>query len=243
MRWYDSLTGAQRIVLALALTTLLVGFWVGAGGLSASRSETDRQVEYVAPHEGAQTILVHVVGAVQRPDVYELPAGARVMDAITAAGGFAPGARRESVNLAAFCEDGEQVYVEADPPQEPPVAATPAPRPEPAAVQQTVPTATPSPQPPASVAQPAPRQQPAGTPTAQSSFPEFMSTPSVPRVRLNYAGLEELQEIPGVGPALAKNIIYHRAMHGPFRSFQELDQVEGIGPSTIAEIRLHATLN
>ena len=70
-----------------------------------------------------------------------------------------------------------------------------------------------------------------------------MRTPPVPRVRLNYAGLEELQEIPGVGPALAKSIIYYRAMHGPFRSFQELDEVEGIGPSTIAEIRLHATLN
>jgi len=243
MRWFDSLTGAQRIVLALAVGTLLVGFWVGAGGLRASGPEPDRQVEYVAPDEGAQSILVHVVGAVQRPDVYHLPAGARVMDAIAAAGGFAPEARRESVNLAAFCEDGAQVCVEAEARQEPQVAAAPAPVSEPAPVQQPAQAAAPSTQPPPTVAQPAAPQTSGGTPSAQSSVPEFLRTPPAPRVRLNYAGLEELQEIPGVGPALARNIIYYRAMHGPFRSFQELDAVEGIGPSTIAEMRLHATLN
>ncbi len=243
MRWFDSLTGAQRIVLALAVATLLIGFWIGAGGLDGAGPQPDPRVEYVPPDEGARTILVHVVGAVQRPDVYELPAGARVMDAIAAAGGFAPEARHESVNLAAFCEDGEQVCVEAEARQAAQAAVTPASAPEPTPARQPAQTPAAPSAPPASVTPAASPQASAGTSSAQSTVPEFLRTPPRPRVRLNHAGLDDLQEIPGVGPALARRIIYYRAMHGPFRSFQELDQVEGIGPSTIAEIRLYATLN
>jgi competence protein ComEA len=54
---------------------------------------------------------VDVIGAIQRPDLYYLPEGARVADAIKAAGGFAPDADREAVNLAARLRDEQQVRV------------------------------------------------------------------------------------------------------------------------------------
>ncbi len=56
-------------------------------------------------------IAVDVVGRVHRPGLVRLPAGSRVMDAIAAAGGTAPGAELEAVNLARKVVDGEQIRV------------------------------------------------------------------------------------------------------------------------------------
>ncbi|WP_104139218.1 helix-hairpin-helix domain-containing protein [Cryobacterium sp. Y62] len=56
-------------------------------------------------------IFVHVLGAVARPGLFELQDGARVMDAIAAAGGLSPEADPAGVNLARIVSDGEQFYV------------------------------------------------------------------------------------------------------------------------------------
>ena len=65
----------------------------------------------VAASPSAVGLLVHVAGAVRRPGLYELPAGARVADAIEAAGG--PGQRADlgALNLAAPLTDGTKVEV------------------------------------------------------------------------------------------------------------------------------------
>lgn len=57
------------------------------------------------------TIIVHVVGAVRNPGVYELPAGARGIDAVRAAGGLGPHADPLAINLAALLTDGAQLIV------------------------------------------------------------------------------------------------------------------------------------
>ncbi|WP_257210874.1 helix-hairpin-helix domain-containing protein [Actinomyces ruminis] len=56
-------------------------------------------------------VVVHVAGAVTSPGVVVLPAGARVVDAITAAGGALPDADTDQLNLARVLSDGEQVRV------------------------------------------------------------------------------------------------------------------------------------
>ncbi|NLM96114.1 MAG: ComEA family DNA-binding protein [Halanaerobiaceae bacterium] len=56
-------------------------------------------------------ILVHVAGKVMSPGVYELTEGSRVIDAIESAGGAAPEADLDIINLAAFISDGQQIYV------------------------------------------------------------------------------------------------------------------------------------
>lgn len=66
------------------------------------------------------TVIVHVAGAVVSPGVYELAAGARVDDAIAAAGGAQGDADPDALNLAAPVHDGDRIGV-------PRVGETPAP--------------------------------------------------------------------------------------------------------------------
>jgi competence protein ComEA len=68
-------------------------------------------------------ILVDVAGWVRRPGVYEFADGARVIDALDAAGGARPGAVLSSLNLAAPLVDGTQVLVPKES-QSPPTTET-----------------------------------------------------------------------------------------------------------------------
>lgn len=60
---------------------------------------------------GDTPVLVHVSGAVRRPGLLALPAGARVGDAVAAAGGLTEEADGPAINLARVVADGEQVHV------------------------------------------------------------------------------------------------------------------------------------
>lgn len=65
----------------------------------------------MAAPESPADLIVYVSGAVARPDVYRLPAGARVKDAVLAAGGLLDSAVAEQVNLAAPLSDAEQIHI------------------------------------------------------------------------------------------------------------------------------------
>lgn len=56
-------------------------------------------------------IKVYVSGAVDKPGLYDLPAGTRALAAVEAAGGFSADANVEKVNLARILRDGAQVNV------------------------------------------------------------------------------------------------------------------------------------
>ena len=56
-------------------------------------------------------ISVHVCGAVVKPGVYQLEEGARVIQAIEAAGGVFNDAKQDYLNLACFLRDGDKIYV------------------------------------------------------------------------------------------------------------------------------------
>ena len=132
-------------------------------------------------------VVVHAAGAVARPGVYELRAGARVQDLLAAAGGAAPDAQLDRLNLAAPLVDGSQVYVPREGEAAPPVASGP-------------------------------------------------GTPAGP-LDLNAATVEQLEELPGVGPATAQAIVTAREKLGGFRSVEDLLDVRGIGPAKFEALR------
>ncbi len=69
-------------------------------------------------------IVVYVSGAVAAPDVYRLPDGSRVKDAVLAAGGLAVAADLAAVNLAAPLSDAQHIHIpELGAPSAPAVAA------------------------------------------------------------------------------------------------------------------------
>ena len=56
-------------------------------------------------------------------------------------------------------------------------------------------------------------------------------------VHLNIATLEQLDELPGVGPVTAQKILDYRQENGAFSSLDELDAIPGIGPARIEQLR------
>lgn len=55
-------------------------------------------------------------------------------------------------------------------------------------------------------------------------------------VHLNTATLDQLDELPGVGPVTAQKILDYREKHGAFSSVRELDAIPGIGPARLAQL-------
>lgn len=80
-------------------------------GAAAAAPEGNAAAPGAGQAAGGATIAVDVVGRVQHPGLVHLPQGSRVLDAIEAAGGTAPGAELEAVNLARKLVDGEQIRI------------------------------------------------------------------------------------------------------------------------------------
>ena len=57
------------------------------------------------------------------------------------------------------------------------------------------------------------------------------------KVSLAAATVEQLDQLPGIGPVTAQKIVDWRTTHGPFRSVDALDDVPGIGPARIEQLR------
>jgi competence protein ComEA len=146
------------------------------GEFSVSADETVNEVSQ-------QFLYVHVVGEVKSPGMYQLPIGARLVDAVFAAGGLTEEADNASVNLARELTDGEQIIVFS---------------------------------------------------TSQEG--EAAGTTASGLVSLNRAGDKELEELPGIGPALAGRIVAWREANGGFKSIQDLLKVSGIGENLLAGV-------
>lgn len=153
-----------------------------------------------------QSLVVHIVGAVEKPGVYYLPKGSRIHHVVEKAV-----ARKDAVlgyiNLAQLLQDGEQVVVPAKKDVSNPKLGG----------------ATPS--------------LSGGTislrmPGSQNGQKQLGAT----SVNINTANPEQLDGLPGIGPALAQRIIEYRDTNGPFMSIQDLQKVPGIGAKKFEQL-------
>ena len=61
-------------------------------------------------------------------------------------------------------------------------------------------------------------------------------------VNVNTATLDQLEALPGIGPALARRIIDYRTQHGPFQSVNDLLNVSGMGDKRLADMKSQVTV-
>lgn len=165
-----------------------------------------------APRAPARSIWIDVAGAVRRPGLYELPAGSRAAAAIERAGGPLRRAELAAVNQAAKLADGQQIVVPmrgADA-----VASTAAAAGSASGGASAAPGAS------------------AGVPPGPTAV-----AGSGAKVSLGSATQAQLEQLDGIGPALAGRIIAYRQAHGGFRSVDELQEVEGIGDKRFQALR------
>ena len=160
----------------------------------------------------AKTVRVQVSGAVLEPGIYDLPANCRVEEAIAAAGGLTENADSERVNLVRKVRDGMQIRV--------PVQKA----------ARTNSTQRKNAQAKSGLGESASGKY--GSNKAGSGRNSNM----MQSVRINSAGVSELQQLPGIGPALAQRIVETRN-NGRFTSADDLLRVPGIGKAKLAKLR------
>ncbi len=184
----------------------------------------------VAQEDPPEEFVVHVAGAVKRPGVYHLHGKARNDDAVKAAGGASPSANLDAINLAARVEDGEQLYIPTKQEQSSGGAASEA---VPAVAVKRLALQT---------------GAKVGSKVESSVAKKFkkgasggkaakLTDPSQGKVNLNTAGIEELERLPGIGPAMAERVIEWRKENGGFKNAEDLMQVSGIGEKKFAKIQ------
>ena len=157
-------------------------------------------------------VVVHVVGAVNKPGLVQLAAGSRVADAITAAGGSTAEADLAAINVARLLIDGEQIRV-----------------PLPGEVIGP------------SLGGPGTGGS-GGSGASGGSAGGAGGAGGGRVVSLNSADVAALDSLPGVGPVLAQRILDWRTAHGRFTSVDELGEVTGIGEKLLSQIKPLVTL-
>ena len=208
-----------RKVAIAALAPVSLGVAIAAVALLA-RGDDNAPIEVVLPGptevtqktlfavdanslpEQTKVLKVYVAGAVLSPDVYELPPGARLNEALAAAGGPTDDADLIAVNLARRVQDEGYYFIPQVGETPPPIASAPT-GPDPVEPSLT----------------------PGGGPATNTL------------INLNTASVEELDRLPGIGPAKAQAIVAHREGNGGFQSVEDITSVSGIGPATYQKIK------
>nr|WP_161603248.1 helix-hairpin-helix domain-containing protein [Halalkalibacterium ligniniphilum] len=189
------LVGSSGIIVLLVSVILFLAFgnieheevadgeleWLVTGGMENEAETIEEEVR--------KFIVVDLKGAVERPGVYEMKEGSRLVDLIQEAGGMREGADERQLNFAARLFDEMVIYVPYE---------------------------------------------------GEEEFIQDYEASRIEqdgKVSINRASVEELQQLPGIGPAKAMAIVTFREENGPFEAIEELTQVSGIGAKSMEQLR------
>ena len=161
-----------------------------------------------------QTIFVHVCGAVKSPDVYELPSGSRVYEAVQAAGGFAEDADSNYVNQAQMVSDGMKLVIPT--------------------VEQTE-TLISEGENLIGIVEGQGSADGSGITAADTDTGQ--SDAADGKININTASEAELCNIPGIGATRAAAIVAYRQEKGGFSSIEDIMNVSGIKEGTYEKIK------
>ncbi len=101
---------AVCILLGISILTGSIMYYRRARATKRTTAPT-KIVKKRDEEKSKKKLLVYICGAVQKPGVYQLKPDARIVDALTMAGGFNNEADQQVVNLAKPINDGDQIYV------------------------------------------------------------------------------------------------------------------------------------
>lgn len=110
-KWMPSWWALGALCITLVVISVAVGAMKNETPAYGGPSEDVTSTPTVATTKDGKEIKVHVVGAVKKPGLISVRQGARVDDAIMAAGGPQDNADIQQVNLARFISDGEQLVI------------------------------------------------------------------------------------------------------------------------------------
>lgn len=200
------------VLLTGCIITSLISTNDKAKALPGDSSLQSAQGAVTSKAAQAKTVRVQVSGTVLEPGIYDLPANCRVEEAIAAAGGLTENADSERVNLVRKVRDGMQIRV-------PVQKAARTSRTQRKNAQATAGYSASS------------TKKVGGTKAGSGRNSNMMQS-----VRINSASAGELQQLPGIGPALAQRIVETRNS-GRFTSVDDLLRVPGIGKAKLAKLR------
>lgn len=179
---------------------------------NAAKLQSSEEQNTAAQKAEPQTIYVHVCGAVENPNVYELPAGSRVYEAVQKAGGFTEDADESYVNQAQPLSDGVKLVIPT--------------------VEQTQAMITGN----AEVDLVGIVGEQDGVQGISASVQDSAAS-SDGKININTASEEELCNIPGIGATRAAAIIAYRQEKGGFSAVEDIMNVSGIKEGTYEKIK------
>lgn len=158
-------------------------------------------------------IVVHITGAVQRTGILALPEGARIADAIDAAGGITEEADLDEVNLAYELQDGQKIYI-------------------PSKEDKTKLESK------AYIMSGSGNNVVIQTVSTEGN----LESKGEKKVNINTATQNELENLPGIGPSIASRIIEYRQQNGKFSKIEDLQNVKGIGDAKFGKIKEYVVI-
>lgn len=169
-------------------------------------------------------INVDVKGAIKKPGIYRIPSGSRLIDVIYKAGGLRKDAVLNNVNMTTPVSDGTSVYIASKADE---IKKVEEKKEEPKKLEKDT------------VRKPFKNNE---ITTLKKEKVSVKRNNTKEVINLNTATEEQLNELPGIGDTLAKNIISYRSKIGKFKNLDDLNNVDGIGKKKLKKLKNRLTI-